>query len=140
MRGGAVLRAGHGDPGEGDLARAERGRRERAGHGGEQGGVHQVEEGNAGTWGGGGLRTLTPAASPSLLTNWRFTRGVKEQTRAFLDGFNEVVPLEWLRYFDEKELEVRKVEPPSSFRKTRRPYHVESAECICVARNRCLGV
>lgn len=44
----------------------------------------------------------------SLLTNWRFTRGVEEQTRAFLDGFNEVVPLEWLRYFDEKELEVRK--------------------------------
>lgn len=33
---------------------------------------------------------------------------MKEQTRAFLDGFNEVVPLEWLRYFDEKELEVRR--------------------------------
>ncbi|KAG7281548.1 hypothetical protein CRUP_007582, partial [Coryphaenoides rupestris] len=29
-----------------------------------------------------------------------------EQTKAFLDGFNEVVPLEWLRYFDEKELEL----------------------------------
>lgn len=43
----------------------------------------------------------------SLLTDWRFTRGVEEQTKAFLDGFNEVVPLEWLRYFDEKELEVR---------------------------------
>ncbi|XP_061678288.1 NEDD4-like E3 ubiquitin-protein ligase WWP2 isoform X4 [Syngnathoides biaculeatus] len=42
----------------------------------------------------------------SLLTNWRFTRGVEEQTKAFLDGFNEVVPLEWLRYFDEKELEL----------------------------------
>lgn len=42
-----------------------------------------------------------------LLTDWRFTRGVEEQTKAFLDGFNEVVPLEWLRYFDEKELEVR---------------------------------
>nr|XP_020441322.1 NEDD4-like E3 ubiquitin-protein ligase WWP2 isoform X5 [Monopterus albus] len=42
----------------------------------------------------------------SLLTDWRFTRGVEEQTRAFLDGFNEVVPLEWLRYFDEKELEL----------------------------------
>ncbi|XP_057692903.1 NEDD4-like E3 ubiquitin-protein ligase WWP2 isoform X1 [Corythoichthys intestinalis] len=42
----------------------------------------------------------------SLLTDWRFTRGVKEQTKAFLDGFNEVVPLEWLRYFDEKELEL----------------------------------
>ncbi|XP_053305483.1 NEDD4-like E3 ubiquitin-protein ligase WWP2 isoform X1 [Spea bombifrons] len=41
-----------------------------------------------------------------LLTDWRFTRGVEEQTNAFLDGFNEVVPLEWLRYFDEKELEL----------------------------------
>lgn len=28
------------------------------------------------------------------------------QTKAFLDGFNEVVPLQWLQYFDEKELEV----------------------------------
>ncbi|TKS74070.1 NEDD4-like E3 ubiquitin-protein ligase WWP2 [Collichthys lucidus] len=42
----------------------------------------------------------------SLLTDWRFTRGVEEQTKAFLDGFNEVVPLEWLRYLDEKELEL----------------------------------
>ncbi|KAM5137847.1 NEDD4-like E3 ubiquitin-protein ligase WWP2 [Mantella aurantiaca] len=42
----------------------------------------------------------------TLLTDWRFTRGVEEQTNAFLDGFNEVVPLEWLRYFDEKELEL----------------------------------
>ncbi|KAE8608612.1 hypothetical protein XENTR_v10011546 [Xenopus tropicalis] len=42
----------------------------------------------------------------SLLTDWRFTRGVEEQTNAFLDGFKEVVPLEWLRYFDEKELEL----------------------------------
>ncbi|XP_056595611.1 NEDD4-like E3 ubiquitin-protein ligase WWP2 isoform X2 [Triplophysa dalaica] len=41
-----------------------------------------------------------------LLTDWRFMRGVEEQTKAFLDGFNEVVPLEWLRYFDEKELEL----------------------------------
>ncbi|XP_041124013.1 NEDD4-like E3 ubiquitin-protein ligase WWP2 isoform X1 [Polyodon spathula] len=41
-----------------------------------------------------------------LLTNWRFTRGVEEQTKDFLDGFNEVVPLEWLRYFDEKEIEL----------------------------------
>lgn len=61
---------------------------------------------------------LTSVPSFSLLTNWRFTRGVKEQTRAFLDGFNEVVPLEWLRYFDEKELEVRKVEQGGL---TRRP-------------------
>lgn len=47
-----------------------------------------------------------PICLPRLLTDWRFTRGVEEQTKAFLDGFNEVVPLEWLRYFDEKELEV----------------------------------
>ncbi|XP_059474328.1 E3 ubiquitin-protein ligase Su(dx) [Neocloeon triangulifer] len=42
----------------------------------------------------------------SLMTNWRMTRGVEEQTKAFLDGFNEVVPLEWLKYFDERELEL----------------------------------
>lgn len=55
-------------------------------------------------------KTQKPTTVPSLslLTDWRFTRGVEEQTKAFLDGFNEVVPLEWLRYFDEKELEVRR--------------------------------
>ncbi|EAW91635.1 WW domain containing E3 ubiquitin protein ligase 1, isoform CRA_b [Homo sapiens] len=42
-----------------------------------------------------------------LMTEWRFSRGVQEQTKAFLDGFNEVVPLQWLQYFDEKELEVQ---------------------------------
>lgn len=41
------------------------------------------------------------------MAEWRFSRGVQEQTKAFLDGFNEVVPLQWLQYFDEKELEVR---------------------------------
>ncbi|GFO43496.1 nedd4-like e3 ubiquitin-protein ligase wwp1 [Plakobranchus ocellatus] len=41
----------------------------------------------------------------NLMTNWRFTRGVEDQTKAFLDGFNEVVPLQWLQYFDERELE-----------------------------------
>ena len=42
-----------------------------------------------------------------LMIDWRFSRGVKDQTKAFLDGFNEVVPLQWLQYFDERELEVR---------------------------------
>ena len=37
---------------------------------------------------------------------WRFTRGVEQQTKAFMDGFNEVVPLEWIRILDERELEV----------------------------------
>lgn len=35
-----------------------------------------------------------------------FFRGIEQQTKAFLDGFNEVVPLEWLKYFDERELEL----------------------------------
>ena len=38
--------------------------------------------------------------------NWRFTHGVEQQTKAFIDGFSEVIPLEWLQIFDEKELEV----------------------------------
>ena len=42
----------------------------------------------------------------SLMTQWRFSRGVEEQTKAFLEGFSEVVPLQWLQYFDERELEV----------------------------------
>lgn len=41
-----------------------------------------------------------------LMIDWRFSRGVENQTKSFLDGFNEVVPLQWLQYFDERELEV----------------------------------
>lgn len=40
------------------------------------------------------------------MTEWRMSRGIEEQTKAFLDGFSEVVPLEWLKYFDERELEL----------------------------------
>ena len=43
------------------------------------------------------------------MTQWRFTRGIENQTKAFLDGMNEVVPLQWLQYFDERELEVTDV-------------------------------
>lgn len=42
----------------------------------------------------------------NLMTEWIFTRGIQEQTKGFLDGFNEVVPLQWLQYFDERELEL----------------------------------
>lgn len=38
---------------------------------------------------------------------------MESQTKAFLDGFNEVVPLQWLQYFDEKELEVRAALSPA---------------------------
>ena len=41
------------------------------------------------------------------MTEWRLNRGIEEQTKAFLEGFNNVVPLYWLAYFDERELEVR---------------------------------
>jgi atrophin-1 interacting protein 5 (WW domain-containing E3 ubiquitin protein ligase 1) len=41
-----------------------------------------------------------------LICAWRMSRGIEEQTKAFLEGFNEVVPLEWLQYFDERELEL----------------------------------
>lgn len=41
-----------------------------------------------------------------LMSDWRFSRGQEEQTKAFLDGFGEVLPLEWLKYFDSKELEL----------------------------------
>ena len=44
-----------------------------------------------------------------LITQWRFKRGVEEQMKAFMDGFSEVVPLQWLQCFDERELEVRLV-------------------------------
>ena len=40
------------------------------------------------------------------MIQWKFTKGVEEQTESFLSGFNEVVPLEWLKYFDEREIEV----------------------------------
>lgn len=54
---------------------------------------------------------------------------MESQTKAFLDGFNEVVPLQWLQYFDEKELEVR----VTAF--TRRPLRAALSDgCFCVCR------
>jgi atrophin-1 interacting protein 5 (WW domain-containing E3 ubiquitin protein ligase 1) len=52
------------------------------------------------------LKQTKEALFYRLMTEWRMTRGIEEQTKAFLDGFNEVVPLEWLKYFDERELEL----------------------------------
>lgn len=42
-----------------------------------------------------------------LVAEWRLSRGVEEQTQAFFEGFNEVLPQQYLQYFDAKELEVR---------------------------------
>ncbi|OQV23506.1 E3 ubiquitin-protein ligase Su(dx) [Hypsibius exemplaris] len=41
-----------------------------------------------------------------LITQWFFSRGVEDQLRAFMEGFNDVIPQQWLQYFDEKELEL----------------------------------
>ncbi|XP_068453400.1 itchy E3 ubiquitin protein ligase b [Clinocottus analis] len=41
-----------------------------------------------------------------LVAEWRMSRGVEEQTQAFFEGFNEVLPQQYLQYFDAKELEV----------------------------------
>uniref|UniRef100_A0A4W5RHE0 E3 ubiquitin-protein ligase n=1 Tax=Hucho hucho TaxID=62062 RepID=A0A4W5RHE0_9TELE len=41
-----------------------------------------------------------------LVAEWRLSRGVEEQTEAFFEGFNEVLPQQYLQYFDAKELEV----------------------------------
>ncbi|KAM9296812.1 E3 ubiquitin-protein ligase Itchy homolog [Gastrophryne carolinensis] len=41
-----------------------------------------------------------------LVAEWRLSRGVEEQTQAFLEGFNEILPQQYLQYFDAKELEV----------------------------------
>ncbi|CAF0834292.1 unnamed protein product [Didymodactylos carnosus] len=41
-----------------------------------------------------------------LLTQWRFKRSVEPQTKAFLLGFNEVVPSQWIQTFDEREIEL----------------------------------
>lgn len=40
------------------------------------------------------------------MTLWRVKCGVEDQTKAFLDGFNDVVPVNWLQFFDERELEL----------------------------------
>lgn len=45
-------------------------------------------------------------ASSRLVAEWRLSRGVEEQTQAFFEGFNEVLPQQYLQYFDAKELEV----------------------------------
>ncbi|KRZ13433.1 NEDD4-like E3 ubiquitin-protein ligase WWP2 [Trichinella zimbabwensis] len=42
----------------------------------------------------------------NLTVEWRFNRGIQEQTKAFFDGFNEIFPMDWLKIFDERELEL----------------------------------
>lgn len=41
-----------------------------------------------------------------MVSLYAYFSGIEQQTKTFLEGFNEVVPLEWLKYFDERELEL----------------------------------
>merc|ERR1712014_478282 len=41
-----------------------------------------------------------------LVVNWRFLKGVKEQTDAICSGIKDIIPIEWLKLFDERDLEV----------------------------------
>jgi atrophin-1 interacting protein 5 (WW domain-containing E3 ubiquitin protein ligase 1) len=34
-----------------------------------------------------------------LLVEWRFNRGIEQQTKAFFQGFTSVFPLQWLQVF-----------------------------------------
>ncbi|PAV81525.1 hypothetical protein WR25_24801 isoform B [Diploscapter pachys] len=58
----------------------------------------------------GGAETLVTEATKDeyidLFIQWRFNRGVEQQTQAFVNGFYSVFPLEWLQNFDERELEL----------------------------------
>jgi hypothetical protein len=40
------------------------------------------------------------------MIQFKFTKGYEDQTESFLSGFNEVVSLELLKYFYEREIEV----------------------------------
>ncbi|KJE88728.1 Nedd4 protein [Capsaspora owczarzaki ATCC 30864] len=41
----------------------------------------------------------------NLLASWRLSRGIEEQMKSFMTGFNEIISEESIRMFDEKELE-----------------------------------
>lgn len=41
-----------------------------------------------------------------LITEWRISRRIEEQFKAFMSGFNELIPEELVNVFDERELEL----------------------------------
>ncbi|KPP70875.1 E3 ubiquitin-protein ligase Itchy-like, partial [Scleropages formosus] len=63
----------------------------------------RFEQTNSGSW---KETSCFSSVSCRLVAEWRLSRGVEEQTQAFFEGFNEVLPQQYLQYFDAKELEV----------------------------------
>lgn len=51
-------------------------------------------------------RIETDDTTRRLITEWRIQKRVEDQFRAFLSGFNELIPQELINVFDERELEV----------------------------------
>lgn len=63
----------------------------------------------------------------SLMVDWRFSRGITEQTEALHKGLYEVVQREWLQLFDERELEV-------SAQRSGCPRHrTTTIVCVCLS-------
>lgn len=42
----------------------------------------------------------------SLVIQWRFVSRIQEQMNAFLQGFGSIVPLSYIKIFDENEMEL----------------------------------
>lgn len=49
---------------------------------------------------------LTFCLSFSLITEWRISKRVEEQFKAFKEGFNQLIPQDLINVFDERELEL----------------------------------
>lgn len=45
-------------------------------------------------------------SSRRLLTEWKIKKRVEDQFKAFIDGFNELIPADLVNVFDERELEL----------------------------------
>ena len=57
------------------------------------------------------LRSLDFLRSPSLVINYRFVQRVATQMNALKKGFQDILPLDSIKMFDEKEVEVRDAQP-----------------------------
>ena len=41
-----------------------------------------------------------------MVADFRLNRRIKRQTDAFIQGFHEVIPLQWLQIFNEREMQM----------------------------------
>ena len=55
---------------------------------------------------GGNVNDTNTSYHRSLITEWRISRRVEEQFKAFKEGFNQLIPQDLINVFDERELEL----------------------------------